>query len=68
MRFNCFRGFGLGLGFSSGGIMITVSIVVNLFLHFMHWRDRVLPSGISLGFNGNTLSSVDEHLGQVSIL
>jgi len=68
LRFNCFRGFGLGLGFSIGGIIITVSIVVNLVLHFVHWRDRVLPSGISLGFSGNTFSSLDEHLGQVSIM
>jgi hypothetical protein len=27
-----------------------------------------LPSGISLGFSGNTFSSLDEHLGQVSIM
>ena len=53
MRF-LLRGFGLvfGFGFSMGGNTMTVSMVTKRILHLLHIRDRVLPSGISLGFEG----------------
>ena len=68
MRF-LLRGFGLvfGFGFSMGGNTMTVSMVTKRILHLLHIRDRVLPSGISLGLLGKTFRSVDSHLGQASM-
>ena len=53
MRF-LLRGFDLvfGFGFSMGGKTMTVSMVTKRDLHLLQIRDRVLPSGISLGLVG----------------